>query len=94
MKLIEIARYFCISVETLVLVDLREKNFKLKPNTAQQVNEPTADYVIFDENGLEDIADFVTDNHTELLKNKTYRFWFEKEVYQNSLKVIKEEMPK
>ncbi|MDC8005922.1 hypothetical protein POV27_17850 [Aureisphaera galaxeae] len=76
------------------MVDLREKKFKLKPNTAQKVSEPSLDYVVFDEDGLEDIADFVTENHEELLKNKTYRFWFEKEVYQNSLEVIKEKMEK
>ncbi len=94
MKLIEIARYFCISVETLVLVDLREKNFKLKPETSLWVNEPPADYVVLNEERLDDIADFITDNHEELLKNKTYRFWFEKEVYQNSLKVLKEKKAK
>ncbi|MBX2826964.1 MAG: helix-turn-helix domain-containing protein [Flavobacteriaceae bacterium] len=91
-KLIEIAHYFCISVETMVLVDLRTKKFKLKPDTSRQVNEPQTDYVTFNESGLEDIADFVTEHHTELLKNKTYRFWFEKEVFEKSLDVVKEKM--
>ncbi len=94
MKLIEIARYFCISVETLVLVDLKEKEFKLKPDTSLNVNEPPLDYVVFDQERLGDIADFITEYHSELLKNKTYRFWFEKEVYQNSVAVLKDKKKK